>query len=73
MSCVADHHFTFTRTEERKHQNVKVEEPQWSLDDRKDSDNLRGTLSAELPFTHFLSHYVGGSLRAAAAAILVSL
>ncbi len=70
MSCVADHQITFTRTEEHKHQNVKVEESQWSLDDRT---NLRGWLSAELPFTHFLSHYVGGSLRAAAAAILVSL
>ncbi len=71
MSFLADHQITFTRTEEHKHPNVKVVESQWSLDDRADSDNLRGRFSAELPFTHFLSHYVGGSLRAAA--ILLSL
>lgn len=33
---------------------------QWSLDGHNVSNNLRGKLSTELPFTHFLSHYVGG-------------
>ncbi len=37
MSFLADHQITFTRTEEHKHPNVKVEESQWSLDDRADS------------------------------------
>lgn len=52
----------------KQHQNVKAEESHSGVE----MVIKGGKLSTELPFTHFLSHYVGGSLRAAAVFLSLS-